>query len=165
MVHILALPHEKIVDIGCSLGEMFGDKATNVDFISANERRGWITNSGMNIPDIPNFVQANAANLPFKDKEYDVAVLSEIIEHIGIDDPVKVVNEAQRIAKTVIICVPNEQQWSPEREPFKNPDHKRWYTEETLVQLCRETSLAIIELFKIHYDGWSYFIVYGLSKP
>ena len=99
----MALSHEKIVDIGCSFGEMFGDRATNVDIYSPEQRRGWITNSGISIPDIPNFCHASADKLPFKDKEYDVAVLSEIIEHIGVEDPAAVVNEAQRVAKSVII--------------------------------------------------------------
>jgi ubiquinone/menaquinone biosynthesis C-methylase UbiE len=159
IVRAMALPYGKIVDIGCNIGETFGDRATNVDKRTLQQKREEAKDPNLIIP---NFVHADAEKLPFKDLEYDVAVLSEILEHV--DDPVKVLNEAQRIAKIIIICVPNEYEWSEDKKPFWSPDHKRWYTEQTILQLCIETNLKLMNYFKMSYDGWSYFVIQGISR-
>lgn len=95
------IPHgSKLVDIGCASGDVFLDKdypkITRVDID--------------NHPKLKNFVQADAHNLPFKDKQFDVSFLGEILEHVK--DPVQVVKEAIRVSKKVVFTVPNEYEWT-----------------------------------------------------
>lgn len=79
----------KIVNIAC--GEdpaMFGDEATHVD---------------QDIYCHKNFVQADAHKLPFKDDEFDTAVLGDMLEHVL--DPVQVLREAARVAKKIVVTI------------------------------------------------------------
>lgn len=153
------LAYGKIVDIGCNIGNMFGDKATNVDHHSLDFLR---KESGNPDLDIPNFIQAEAENLPLDTQSYDTAVLSEILEHV--DDPVIVLNEAQRVAKTIVFTVPNEYQWAKDKKPFTHSSHKTNFDEKQIFDLLMETKLNLIEFYKLWYQGWSYFVVQGASK-
>lgn len=154
-----ALAQGRIVDIGCNLGEMFRDKATNVDIHSLEDKRKESGNPNLIIP---NFVQADANRLPFANQEFTTAVLGEILEHM--DDPVATLNEAQRVAKIILFSVPNEYQWSEEKKPFTHYDHKTNFDEQKVFELVLKSELRLIEYFKIMYAGWSYFIVQGISK-
>jgi SAM-dependent methyltransferase len=97
---------EKIVDIGSNDGHTFID----TPFM------GNVTNVDIDQHPIWNFVRADAAKLPFEDKSFDVAVLAEIIEHVP--DPVAVIKEANRVAKRLILTVPNEHKWTEIVKPF-----------------------------------------------
>lgn len=154
-----SLAHGKIIDIGCNLGEMFGDKATNVDIHSLEDKRKESGNPNLVIP---NFVQADANHLPFENQEYDTAIMGEILEHM--DDPVATLNEAQRIAKMIIFSVPNEYQWAEDKKPFTHYDHKNNFDEQKVFDLVLKSGLQFMEYMKIIYAGWSYFIVVGASK-
>jgi ubiquinone/menaquinone biosynthesis C-methylase UbiE len=151
----------RIVDIGCSIGDMFENAAINVDIKSLDEMKAEAKPHHGDI-EIPNYIQADAARLPFKDKEFDVAVLSEILEHV--DDPVAVIREAKRVARFVIISVPNEYMWSPDKKPFTPRDlsgHQRQFTAETLFQAVEDAEMHILEFMDWQYLGWAYFIMIG----
>ncbi len=163
MVKMLVPNNVRIIDIGADYGRLFGSKATNVDIRSHDRIKKTFAKSSNREMSVPNFIQADAACLPFKDHTYDYAILSEILEHV--DDPVKVVNEAQRVAYVVVICVPNEYQWAKKNKPFgPQSGHKRFYTEESLWKLTENTGLQVIEFIKITYPGWSFFIISAGSK-
>lgn len=98
--------NDKIVDIGGNDGHTF---------------EGWdrsnITTVDIDLYDIPNFVRSDAHTLPFEDKSFDVAVFAEIIEHV--EDPVKCLKEAARVAKRqLVITVPYEQEWPEHYDPM-----------------------------------------------
>lgn len=102
---------EKALDIGGNDGHTFPNwpKVTVVD---------------IDLYDIPNFVRADAQELPFEDESYDVAVLAEILEHVP--DPIKAIREARRVAKRLVITVPYEHEWAEELLPFHGiDDHAR----------------------------------------
>jgi glycosyltransferase involved in cell wall biosynthesis len=102
----------KIVDIGCNKGHMFdGWDRTN------------ITSVDIDLYDLPNFVRANAEELPFEDNSFDYACLLEIVEHTK--NPIKVLSEARRVAKKTIITVPYEYEWAEEMEPFWSLEKKK----------------------------------------
>ena len=103
------------------------------------------------------FVQANAENLPFSDKQFDVAVATELLEHMG--DPVAVLKEIKRVARRTIITVPNEYDWAPEYQPFAASPHVRFYTNETLKQHLEEAGIGKYKFRRLDYDGWSQFAV------
>jgi len=79
----------RVVNIGCGDNPAgFGPDTVQVDYDLYN---------------YPNFVQADAHNLPFKDDEFDTAVLGDILEHSP--DPVKMLSEAGRVAKKVVATI------------------------------------------------------------
>ena len=102
----------KIVDIGCNKGHLFaGWDRTNITSVDIDQY------------DLPNFVRADATkSLPFKDKEFDIAVLGEIVEHV--DNPVEVIRDAMRICKKLIITVPWEARWTSELLPFASIEER-----------------------------------------
>jgi ubiquinone/menaquinone biosynthesis C-methylase UbiE len=82
----------RIVNIGCGDEPVgFGDRATNVDI---DEWR------------LPNFVRAEMHALPFSDKLFDTAVLGDVLEHCL--DPDGAVAEAARVARRLVVCIPEE---------------------------------------------------------
>lgn len=82
----------KVLNIGCGDDPAgFGDQATHLDV----DR--WA---------LPNFVLGNCHALPFGDGEFDTAVLGDVLEHCEL--PGVAVREACRVAKRVVITVPEE---------------------------------------------------------
>jgi ubiquinone/menaquinone biosynthesis C-methylase UbiE len=102
-------PKKTIVDIGSNKGHIF---------------EGWdrsrITSVDIDDYELENFVRASAEDLPFEDKKFDQACLFEIVEHSK--NPVKVLSEARRVAKKVIISVPYEFEWQSDIKPFNTLD-------------------------------------------
>ena len=56
--------------------------------------------------DFPNFVQGDCAHLPFADNSFDTAVLGDVLEHCL--DPDQAVREAARVARRVVMTIPEE---------------------------------------------------------
>jgi len=167
---------DKILDIGSANGWIFSDTNLNVTHCDINEF------------DIPNFVCADAHDLPFEDNSFDICCLDEILEHVN--DPVQVLKEAVRVcSKKVIFTVPNEWDWSPDYKPLMKVGErlkelggisvKEMYLQDNpLCTKCndaeavyhhrwynRETLTADIEqchfpykLEVLNYEGWSHFI-------
>lgn len=79
----------RVINLGCGDCPVdFGPDAVHVDFDFYN---------------YPNFVKADIHNLPFKDNEFDTAVMGDVLEHCY--DPVKALREAGRVAKKVVATV------------------------------------------------------------
>lgn len=102
----------KIVDIGCNKGHLFsGWDRTNITSVDIDKY------------DLQNFICADATKpLPFKDKEFDIAVMGEILEHTH--NPVDVVREAMRVSKKLIITVPWEARWPSNLLPFATVEQR-----------------------------------------
>lgn len=97
----------RIIDIGCNKGHLF----------CAWEKKANVTHFDIDKYDLPNFVRGDATKpLEFADKQFDIAVLGEILEHI--DDPVSLIREAMRISNKLIITVPWECRWTADLMPF-----------------------------------------------
>lgn len=146
----------KVLDIGCNSGIM----ATLV-------KADWY---GVDV--CPQLVEiakqimkaevAPAEKLPFRDNEFDIAVLGEILEHVFSPDDVMA--EAVRVTKKLIIgSTPNERgQWGTSatgsRSLKKHHQHVRCYTEETLNQLLKKYSdKFVIENCGIHKKRWNFY--------
>jgi len=153
------IDNKKIIDIGSGVSPIFGDKSTNVDKTTLAYFKKKLKDDNFSIP---NYIEADAHALPFENGEFDYAILSEILEHV--DEPIKVLDEAQRVAAVVIATVPNEYQWSDDKKPFTNKGHVRYFTEETLHKLVVDSGLHILEFIKVWVQGWCHFILVGISK-
>jgi len=78
-----------IINIGCGDNPCgFGPECTHVD---------------LDLFDYPNFIQADAHNLPFPDQSFDTAILGDMLEHVS--NPSQVLREAGRVAKTVVATI------------------------------------------------------------
>jgi len=167
---------DKIVDIGSNDGHCFHDWANKEN----------VTSVDIDEYPLPNFVRANAENLPFKDKEFDVSCLFEILEHV--DNPIKVLTEANRVGKKTIVTVPYEYEWADDLEPFwgikekrehqgadfetklllenkaksfyddgyKHLFHQTFYTPELLKNHLTEAGFSEIKITKLRFGRWSW---------
>jgi len=101
---------EKVIDIGC------GPKAP---WKPSLEKLGEYT--GIDIQGGDGVIEMDAHNLKFRDKTFGFAWCCDVLEHV--DNPLKVVNEAKRVAKhgAIIFCTPNAQEFhiDPEHREVK----------------------------------------------
>jgi len=101
----------RVVNIGCGdIPVDFGPDTVQVDFDKYN---------------YPNFVNADAHHLPFKDNEFDTAVLGDIVEHA--EDPVQMLREAGRVSKKVVATIFEEWRHAglTKEEKIKATDEER----------------------------------------
>ena len=83
---------DRIINIGCGENPCdFGLNTVHVDLDVYNH---------------PNFVQADAHDLPFPDNSFDVAVLGDVLEHSP--NPALMLSEAGRVSKRVVATVYEE---------------------------------------------------------
>ncbi len=149
---VYAHVHGKIVDIGCGSGDMFN----NTPFAQSTVG----VDMGVYRTSYKRFVQTDAASTPFKDGEFDVAFLGELLQQVP--DPVKVLKEAKRICKgPLIFTVPYEYNWSKELLPFTNVASCRSYTLDTLCDDFEKAGLSY-KIEMLAYNGS--FILVGSLK-
>lgn len=160
-------PTKRIIDIGsgdCLLWRRYG-YPPNLVLVDVNN--------------FHNNIVADAHFLPFKDKSFDYAILAEVLEHV--ENPKKVLQEAERVSKIVVGTVPDEENWLSLYRPFyplwktcilenktprqiasnnaceindlKSIFHRRHFSYESLKNLLGEK----YEIERLQYDGWSFF--------
>jgi len=148
------LQGKRILDLGCGSGiwvDYFtrrGYKATGVDFVQEFISQAKKKYQG-------NFTTGGAEKLPFPAGSFDTVLMFSVLEHI--DDQKKVLQEAKRVGKRLILIVPQ-----------KTPDvlvkrglvfkhhldrtHKRVYTKQEIKKVLGEAGFKvrkIIELEKL----------------
>lgn len=88
----------KVLDVGCGNGviggmirESFGCRMAGADILKYA------------VTDTPFFLIKDGYTLPFKDGEFDVAMLNDMLHHMPYDNQIRILKEALRVAKTVLI--------------------------------------------------------------
>lgn len=117
---------KRIIDIGSNDGHIFN----GTPFVK------YVTNVDLDIYEIPNFYRMSADDLKFPDKTFDIALLAEILEHV--EDPVKVLKEANRVAKRVLMTIPDEYNWDKAYFPFQTLDESCKIKNKTVDELAIE---------------------------
>lgn len=97
-----------LIDIGCGFGSFLKK------FMKINNIKN-VTGTDISMPalkiaqkQIPSadFFRADSICLPFKDKQFKLATMIDLLEHVP--DPINTLQEAKRIAKYILIKVPLE---------------------------------------------------------
>ncbi len=136
----------KCLDIGCGSGiyanflQSCGHLTTGVDnepvFIAAASKK---------YPQIK-FVKSEATSLPFKTNEFDTVILFDIIEHL---DDIKMLKEAARVGRRLIISVPHSNQkilteYSLVHTHYLDKTHLRTYTPTSLKKVLQMAKLMVV---------------------
>lgn len=99
--HLSAKRKDKVIEVGCGHDP---HKRANVvvdKFVDINTHRS----GDLKILKHQKFVQADGQDLPFKDKEFDYAICTHVLEHV--DDPIAFIKEQTRVAKRGYLEVPS----------------------------------------------------------
>ncbi len=125
-IHSQIKPGEKILDIGSADGWIF--KGTVF--------APYVTSIDLDQYDMPNFIRMDAQDLKFPDNSFDVAIMGEILEHV--DDPICVLKEATRVARKIIITVPDEANWAKEYYPY-----------DTIEEMTKRRGMTLEQIVKV----------------
>lgn len=104
-------PHSRVLEVGCGSGTMsvfmshLGSDVTAVDRDASILERAEKASKELN--GSVKFMEADAFELPFSDKEFDMAFSQGVLEHFSDEDILKLVREQLRVAKCVFFSVPN----------------------------------------------------------
>lgn len=88
---------------------------------------------------------------------WDTALLCEVLEHLTYDDAYRLVRQARRVARRVIVTVPNRRAGSYEaagRARWDWPDHRQTFNAMTLMQLTQTSWAAPIVGAGTHDSIW-----------
>ena len=98
-----------IVDIGSGEGWTLGEFAGIARRVGVDTDTAALQRARRRYPDC-DFREIDGGRLPFDDCEFDVAVLSEVLEHVGDENKQQVVDEALRVLRdggVLIVTVPH----------------------------------------------------------
>lgn len=93
--------NDKVLDVGCGKGYLVRRLRLNkIDAVGTDTSEF----AGTLIPGF--FTQADSKHLPFKKKEFDLVISTDVFEHIPEEDVVEVYKEMKRVGKKVfaLIC-------------------------------------------------------------
>ena len=139
-------PGGKILSVGCAVREPIIIGATHAcdlspksgPFLAGNGWRG-------------DFKVASCLKLPYADKSFDIAVLSEVIEHLpGIAAVIDAMCEISRVAKRFIITTPNSAKIKPQ---CQNPNHILFFTEEIIKRIIPFKARVYLHDYHIYIEG------------
>lgn len=142
-------PFKKVLSVGSAGREPIIIKATHAMDVSpvAGEllkEAGW---KGK-------YVVGSCTELPFKDKEFDCGICSEVIEHLPtIEDVEATLNELNRACKSWMVTTP--------AQPVPEPDHKHFFKPGQILNWCHELQKVSgnEDMVKVYTRGIWHFIV------
>ena len=126
-IYVWAQRIGKTLDIGTNDGSLVphAHNMMGQEFCHDND---WLVSFDIDHWNLPNFVRGDAHRLPFKTDSFDTVVMADMLEHTP--DPVKILKEASRIAKSLlIVTLPNEAEWHQGMNALGETD----ISEETMI--------------------------------
>jgi SAM-dependent methyltransferase len=126
-------PETKVLDVGCGTGWLasYFENYTGVD--GSREAVAEAVQNGRNV------LHADVAELPFDDKEFEGAVLKDLLEHVP--DPVAVVREVRRVLQPggkVFASSPDAQRWA-----WDDYTHRRPFTKKSIRLLFADQGFEV----------------------
>jgi len=125
----------KILEVGCSTGYVTEKLSIDVG-LDLDRRR--LRRAKWFRPD-HSFVCADGSRLPFREKQFDTVILSEVLEHVPFEVAQGIVNEACRVGEYVLITIPKLPRY------LDNPEHL-WIptTEDALRDLIGARDFEVV---------------------
>jgi len=128
----------RVLDFGCGIGDFvrFRPNTVGVDINRYNV--DYCLHEGLEAKLVEN------NHIPFSDGSFDGIVLDNVLEHIPGETVDSVIAEIGRVLKTggtLVVGVPGRKGYD------SDPDHKVYYTEESLTSLCVQHGFEIREVF------------------
>ena len=112
---IAILKPKSILEVGCGFGRMLVFVAANIPALSVvgiefsstmiESAKEFLNNHKNQLLKLPAIIQADAKNLPFKDKSFDLVYTHVCLTHISPEDIVQVRREISRVARDGIIHI------------------------------------------------------------
>lgn len=148
-----------VLDVGCGIGDMLSYRAQTVG-VDINPRAvAYCRSRGLTAQ------QMELDRLPFRDAEFDGAVLDNVLEHL--ERPELLLSEIHRVVQTgatFIVGVPGERGFA------SDPDHKRHYSEADLMRCVREAGFEPSQVFHQPFRSrlldlhFRYYAIYGVFR-
>ena len=92
-------PVEKVLDVGCAYGwALAALRGKAAELWGIDTDGAALAQASANYPDL-RFARGSATSLPFRDEEFDVVVVSEVIEHLRDGERQAAVDEVHRVLK------------------------------------------------------------------
>ncbi|HAZ10424.1 MAG TPA: hypothetical protein DCY56_04885 [Candidatus Omnitrophica bacterium] len=139
----------RVLDIGCSRGELTVDLATKASYVAAYDISEEAIKSAIknrSRQNINYFVGEATNNMP--QEQFDIAVCSNVLEHL--EDSDVFLKKLNAIAKKVLIRVPNfDNNWilgvkkDLKMEYFLDPQHRREYVVDSIKKELNNTGWII----------------------
>lgn len=102
-------PFSSVIDIGCGdakfLNEFINGFKKPLKVVGTDISMKLLKKAEKNNSKIK-YYRCDSKKLPFKDKEFDIAILADVLEHL--ENPEKTLKEVNRIARLILIKVPLE---------------------------------------------------------
>lgn len=137
----------KVLDVACGSG-IYSNYLSELghDVVGVDSEVEFVRKAKKNYQGLDMRV-ASAEKLPFGENSFETVVLFDILEHV---DDVKVLKEALRVGKRVIISVPRENQdvlraYGLSHAHYLDRTHLRTYTLETLKKLVKKQKILLLE--------------------
>lgn len=128
-------PQDKVLDVGCGTHKTVS-QAVGVDIRPVTD------------------IQASADSLPFENKQFDVLIARHCLEHML--DPIKTLKEWERVAKKLIIILPDHSKVDTMSYELGAGQHLHAYTPESFDSLMSVFDTMLIEKRDTVIEGWSF---------
>lgn len=99
--------------------------------------------------------------LPLPNAVFDVVLFLDVLEHLNERDvAMREIHRVLKPAGRLLLAIPNsETSWKKRQRTlginsFSDPDHKKEYTRDEMVGLCKQFGFAVKKISPIVYDVW-----------
>jgi len=98
---------DRILDVGCGSAGWLNDLSADIEVIGIDRETSLPGYDGPN----RTYRQGDALDLPFADREFDIAFSNSVIEHLDRSEWGRFASEIQRVSKRFFVQTPNK--WFP----------------------------------------------------
>jgi SAM-dependent methyltransferase len=98
---------DRILDVGCGSAGWLNDLSADIEVIGIDRETSLPGYDGPNRA----YRQGDALDLPFADREFDIAFSNSVIEHLDPSEWGRFASEIQRVSKRFFVQTPNK--WFP----------------------------------------------------
>ena len=147
------VPHDSIIEIGAGDGAMLVELAAPWlwQVLSRHDvsQKAIDQLADRHIPGLLSASVFDGETIPHEDREFDLAMLNHVAEHL--DNPRRMVREAGRVARNVVMQVPLEDTlwlgWDFKRSPG---GHVNFYSPRSFRHLVQSCELTVLEQITVN---------------